>query len=142
MSPAEQLWEIEAIKQLKARYFRCMDLRDWDGLAETMTDDILFDHPTIGLHHTRDVAMAALKLRLGSLAFTSHHGCMPEILIESPTRASGIWSLHSCVVPLARPGEAARTPLHGYGRYFDTYRFEQGQWRISNLRLEHLYKQS
>lgn len=142
MSPANPLWEIEAIKQLKARYFRFMDQRDWAGLALTMTDDIVFDHPTIGRHVSRAVALAALQSRLTKLAFTAHHGSMPEIELHGSTEASGIWSLHSCVIPHAKPGEPAPGPIHGYGRYFDTYRLEDGQWRISTLRLEHLYKQS
>ena len=32
MDTVERLDAIEAIKQLKARYFRCMDTKDWDGL--------------------------------------------------------------------------------------------------------------
>ena len=31
--PARRLLEIEAIKQLKARYFRLMDTKDWKGFA-------------------------------------------------------------------------------------------------------------
>jgi hypothetical protein len=37
---AQELWEIEAIKQLKARYFRLMDAKDWRGLAEVFTPDV------------------------------------------------------------------------------------------------------
>ena len=39
MDPLQQLQEIEAIKQLKARYQRCVDTKDWDGLADTFTAD-------------------------------------------------------------------------------------------------------
>ena len=34
----QQLLDIEAIKQLKARYFRCMDTKDWDGFAGVFRD--------------------------------------------------------------------------------------------------------
>lgn len=35
----EQLIEIEEIKQLKARYFRLIDLGKWDEFAELLTED-------------------------------------------------------------------------------------------------------
>ena len=35
--------DIEAIKQLKARYFRMMDTKDWDGLAAVFTGDVEID---------------------------------------------------------------------------------------------------
>lgn len=137
MTKTEQLVEIEAIKQLKARYFRFMDVRDWDGLAATLAQDVDFDHPTIGRHHGAAAVMAALKQRLQSLVFTVHHGSMPEIVIQSATSASGIWSLHSCVMSAATP-----RPLQGYGRYFDTYERSANGWQIKSLRLVHLYKES
>lgn len=143
MTPAEQLVEIEAIKQLKARYFRFMDMRDWDGLATTFALDIDFEHPTIGRHRGAAVTLVELKKRLGALSFTAHHGSMPEIFMHSRRTASGIWSLHSCVVPFPPAGAAAMRPLHGYGRYYDTYECQGGgQWRIKSLRLEHLYKET
>jgi len=35
--------DIEAIKQLKARYFRTMDTKDWDGMRTVFTDDVVMD---------------------------------------------------------------------------------------------------
>jgi hypothetical protein len=140
MNPCEMAWEIESIKQLKARYFRFMDLRDWDNLAQTMSQDIVFEHPTIGLYRSRASVLAALKFRLEKLKFTSHHGTMPEIQIHSRTEASGIWSLLSSVIQNGEPGKDSNALIIGHGRYFDQYRSENGQWRISSLRLEHLYK--
>jgi ketosteroid isomerase-like protein len=35
--------DIEAIHQLKARYFRTMDTKDWDGLAAVFTEDVVID---------------------------------------------------------------------------------------------------
>jgi hypothetical protein len=140
MNPCEMAWEIECIKQLKARYFRFMDLRDWDNLSQTMSLDIVFEHPTIGLHRSRSSVLAALKFRLERLKFTSHHGTMSEIQIHSRTEASGIWSLHSSVIPKDGANKDSNSLIIGHGRYFDQYRNEDGQWRISALRLDHLYK--
>ena len=142
MTPLEQLVAIETIKQPKARYFRFMDERDWQALGDTLAEDIDFEHPTVGRHHGRDQTVAALQVRLGRLSFTAHHGSMPEIRIDSADSASGIWSLHSCVISVAKPGQAPPVPFQGYGRYFDTYRKKGNVWRIATLRLVHLYKQS
>ena len=35
--------DIEAIKQLKARYFRTMDTKDWAGMRQVFTDDVVMD---------------------------------------------------------------------------------------------------
>ncbi len=46
MTPSlEQLWDIEQIKQLKARYFRLLDTKDWDAFADRFTDDCPHDLP-------------------------------------------------------------------------------------------------
>ena len=33
--------DIEAIKQLKARYFRTLDQKDWAGYRAVFTDDVV-----------------------------------------------------------------------------------------------------
>jgi len=43
LSAAEQLVELEAIKQLKARYFRLMDTKQWLPFSQVFTDDVLVD---------------------------------------------------------------------------------------------------
>src|SRR3984885_7915305 len=35
--------DIEAIKQLKARYCRTMDTKDWAGMRRVFTDDVTMD---------------------------------------------------------------------------------------------------
>ena len=35
--------DVEAIKQLKARYFRTMDTKDWAGMCQVFTDDVVVD---------------------------------------------------------------------------------------------------
>ena len=39
MDDLTRLLEIEAIKQLKYRYFRHLDLKEWDALAELFAPD-------------------------------------------------------------------------------------------------------
>src|SRR3954454_4482167 len=35
--------DLEEIRQLKARYFRMMDTKNWEGLAAVFTDDVEID---------------------------------------------------------------------------------------------------
>ena len=37
---ADTIADIEEIKQLKARYFRLMDTKQWDEWADLFTDDL------------------------------------------------------------------------------------------------------
>ena len=39
----DELADIEAIRQLKARYFRTLDQKDWEGYREVFTDDVVVD---------------------------------------------------------------------------------------------------
>src|SRR5260370_319150 len=39
MQSVQQLFDIEAIRRLKARYFRCFDTKDWDGWLGLFTHD-------------------------------------------------------------------------------------------------------
>jgi SnoaL-like domain len=43
MTVSEQLLAIEAIKQLKARYFRCLDTKDWAGFLAVFAPDAVID---------------------------------------------------------------------------------------------------
>ena len=44
MSTPDRRDDIDAIKSLKYRYLRCVDLRLWDELAQTLAPD---DHPVL-----------------------------------------------------------------------------------------------
>ena len=39
MEPVERLEAIEQIRQLKARYFRSIDTKEWSGLPVAFADD-------------------------------------------------------------------------------------------------------
>jgi hypothetical protein len=43
VNPTERLEAIEEIKQLKARYFRCMDTKDWDGFTSVFAPEARMD---------------------------------------------------------------------------------------------------
>ena len=89
--------DIEAIKQLKARYFRTMDTKDWDAMRQVFTDDVASTRPVGGrVIPGADEFIAYLKETIGDVV-TVHHGHMPEIELTSATTATGVWSMEDMI---------------------------------------------
>jgi hypothetical protein len=139
MDHAEQLWEIEQIKQLKARYFRLMDLKQWSEFRRVFTDDFQFIMETAdperpitkngGDEFVRYLSCLALPT-----AVTTHYGHMPEIELSGPSTANGIWALHDWI-----DDPDNRRAFKGSGHYYDVYeKGADGQWRIKVLRLSRI----
>jgi ketosteroid isomerase-like protein len=133
MGLAEQLWDIEQIKQLKARYFRFLDAKDWDAYADLFTEDCVHFLPQEAPKPqvSNEEYLRDLKVQLGN-GVTTHHGHMPEITLLSDTEAEGIWAMFDYVQVDSPRG---RVSIMGYGHYFETYRkCADGRWRISSKR--------
>jgi SnoaL-like protein len=132
---ARQLWEIEQIKQLKARYFRLMDTKDWDAWKDLFTEDCVHHLPAeLNAPPQTNAEYLDLVPRQLANAFTTHHGHMPEITLLSPTEATGVWAMFDYVLYPDR-----LTGIKGYGHYHETYRkCEDGKWRISSKRNQRL----
>ena len=124
----ELLWDIEQIKQLKARYFRFLDAQDWDAFLDVFTEDCRHHLPSdAGADITID-NLAYIEMLKQTLVpgVTTHHGHMPEITVHSDTEASGIWSMFDYV-------ETEGVSIQGYGHYHETYRkCADGKWRIAS----------
>ena len=125
--------DIEAIKRLKARYFRLMDTKDWDGMREVFADDVHIDTTDSGgrVVEGADDFMEGLRRILADVV-TVHHGHMPEIELTSPTTATGIWAMEDWLRwPDGRE-------LHGAGHYHEEYEKVDGLWRITKMTLTRL----
>jgi uncharacterized protein (TIGR02246 family) len=134
--------EIEAIHQLKARYFRLMDEKNWAGWARLFTEDFAMQVDSAiskGAELTsphdiptgREAIIAYIEKELEG-AVSIHYGHMPEITLTSADSASGIWAMEEKIIfP-----DGSR--LHGYGHYRETYRKEDGEWRIASLAITRL----
>jgi len=125
--------DVEAIRQLKARYFRTMDTKDWAEMRAVFTDDVVMDTSESGggVITGADEFMAFLSETLADVV-TVHHGHMPEIEITSPTTATGIWAMEDM---LRWPNGME---LHGYGHYHETYVKTGTGWRIASTKLTRL----
>ncbi|MDR5699125.1 nuclear transport factor 2 family protein [Agromyces aerolatus] len=142
--------EIESIRQLKARYFRTLDTKDWDGFKAVFTEDAAigpvdngFTEELIALRSAEsrapvtasgiDAFVERVATNIGPLIST-HHGHQPEIELTSEDEATGIWAMEDVLV---WPADGYR--LRGTGHYWETYRKVDGEWKIASLKLTRLY---
>lgn len=143
------LLAIEEIKQLKGRYFRFMDTRDFDAMAMVFCRDATFDCTEGGrclpvggslqgepgpVTHGRDAIMAWIR---GSFVNSTsvHHGHCHEVTINSDNEAHGIVAMEDYIRGLDRSTKL----VHGAGHYHERYRFEDGEWRIAQTKLTRLF---
>lgn len=140
MTDIERLVAIEEIKNLKARYFRCMDTKDWTGFQAVFAPDATADFTREGGDRSRSSATGAANVTklikdLVAPALTIHHGHMPEIELTSATTARGVWAMEDLIW---WPEGSRRKTLHGFGHYHETYEKIDGRWFIKTLRLTRL----
>jgi hypothetical protein len=150
MDALTRLIATEDIKQLKARYFRAVDLKDAALLRSVFMDDAIVDYrgstmdPRTGINAieaTEDTVLEGGEVAANWIIETVrdlvsvHHASVPEIEITSATTATGIWPM---VDHLRFPPGAPVSELVGYGHYHETYRCVDGQWKIERLRLTRL----
>ena len=121
------LEEIEAIKKLKYRYFRCLDSKRWAELADCFTEDATSSYDS-GKYSFQGRAqiLGFLEGALGRPSMiTLHQGHHPEIELTSPTTATGTWYLEDQVIDAKR-----NTTLRGAAFYHDEYVKQGGAWKL------------
>ncbi|MFT3965615.1 MAG: nuclear transport factor 2 family protein [Sphingobium sp.] len=123
-----------AISEVKARYCRFLDTKQWDAWGALFTEDFVLDTsaaggpaPIIG----RDAAVATVRRSIET-ARTAHQVHTPEIAIDGDT-ADAIWAMQDRVVFDNGHG------LVGYGHYTERYVKQGGQWRIASSKLTRLH---
>ena len=130
---AAVLAEIEAIKRLKSRYCRYLDTKDWAAWRALFTDDFVSDTSGAGgkVITGADEFVAFTRKSLRSQP-TVHQVHAPDIELDSPSTAHGVWALEDVV----RFGPGVN--LRGYGHYTETYQKSDGAWRIKTSTLTRL----
>lgn len=141
MDPIKTLLAIEEVRAVKARYFRCVDTKDWDGFSALFAEDALFDISddvpgTVIRGRAAIVEAASVPL---ARCRTVHHGHCPEVEILSPTEARAIWAMEDI---LRWDDDAPDMPLrrlHGFGHYLERYAKRDGRWLITESKLTRLF---
>lgn len=131
--------ELEAIRQLKARYCRFLDAKDVEGWRGVFTTDVVVYLDTAVSTSGADPKTAPplegvdnfVPMVMGGLenAATMHHCHTPEITLTSATTATGIWAMEDWIIF----GDGHE--LRGAGHYRETYEKRYGNWQIKTLHL-------
>jgi hypothetical protein len=134
----ERLEAIDELRQLKARYFRLIDCKLWDELPALFTADLKIVTPDGKIWMEGGPAYAA-SLKFGlEKAVSCHQGLTAEIEIIDARNARAIWAMQDIIEwPDCHPREGWKSIL-GRGHYHETYRHEDGAWRIAALTLTRL----
>lgn len=131
--------EVEAIRQLKARYCRFLDTKDIDSWRGVFSADVVVkldmavsaggaDGLTAPTLEGLDAFVPVVLGGIGDAA-TMHHCHTPEIALTSETTATGIWAMEDRLLyPDGRE-------IRGAGHYHETYEKRDGAWRIASLHL-------
>lgn len=146
MDTCERLAAIEAIKQLKARYWRGVDDGDAALVRSILAEDCELDYrgcavdPITGIDHMPSLNMV-LKGRdswpdgttaIAAKVVTVHQGNDPDITIESERSAHGTWAFTD---RFFMPDGGAISRFTGWGRYHETYENKGDGWKLKTTRI-------
>lgn len=140
MDKVEELLAWKEITEVRAKCFRTVDDKDWEGLRSTFTDDCTFDFGDGNIIEGADawVAVVREQVEQNGVAVTVHRASLPEITIDGPTTAHGLWQLNDYLEWPPDPETGERRGIMGYGRETDEYRKVDGEWKISSWTLSYI----
>jgi hypothetical protein len=117
---------IREIEQLKYRYLRTLDLKEWEAFGQTLTPDVTAEYGASLSFTGRDQVVEFMRNSLGPAIITVHHCHHPEIVVDGDA-ATGTWYLDDKVIITEH-----RMLLTGAAFYDDVYaRQDDGVWRIA-----------
>jgi len=134
----QRLMDIEAIKQLKYAYFRCVDTANLEELATLIHEDVsvsfiggTYEWKLQGKQEYLD----NIGVSFSTEAVAQHNGHHPEIQMLSETEATGMWYLADNMWILNHKAFTTGTAI-----YWDRYEKLDGRWLIRETRYERLYE--
>lgn len=134
-----RLEDIEAIKNLKHRYFRTLDKKLWDEFADCFTEDAKTSyHDGKYRPEGKFAIMRFIKRGMARYSFFGlHHGHHPEIELTSDTTASGTWALYNYMIDTQE-----NKGLLIVAFYRDEYVKVDGEWKISFTSYDRVFEES
>ncbi len=132
-----RLSDIEAIRQLRYKYWRCIHKNLWTDLMDCYADDAAVDFG-YGLQLSGKPALEDFfKASMGSaFIMVDPQGHNPEIEILSSTTARGFWQLDNTMVEV-QTNKAVRVGAS----YDEEYVKRNEEWKISVQKVNHIYRQ-
>ena len=134
----EVLLETEAIKRLKYKYMRCVDMKLWDEMAEVFVPEATAAYSAGHYSYEgRDAIIAWLRKGMERASFHSTHSVHhPEIELLDADHATGIWKLEDIVVDTEHD-----IVISGAAFYHDRYVKRSGRWLIAHTGYERVFEQ-
>ncbi|MCX5998731.1 MAG: nuclear transport factor 2 family protein [Chloroflexi bacterium] len=130
------LEDTEAIKRLKAKYWRCLDRKLWTEMEAVFAKDATADYGPKYHLAGREAILQFLKANLGpDSVSTSHGGHSPDIGITGNTTANGIWTQNNLMV------RESGMKIMEWGHYEDEYVKEDGCWRINRTKIVNIVEE-
>jgi hypothetical protein len=128
------LADVEAVKEVKARYFYYLDTKQWDALRTVFWEDAVFDPEGEGAYTFAGLEgfMAGASGGLAN-ATSVHQGHTPIIEVDGD-EATAIWAMTDYVEVHTDPPRG----FVGYGHYHERYSRRDGEWRIVSWKLTRL----
>jgi hypothetical protein len=128
-----------ALQELKAKYYRYVDTKQWDAWRELLADDIVFyknegflspvvEPMAVGADDLVEKVSANMEN-----AVSIHQLHMPELQFTGENTATGIWALYDWVERFNGTG------FQGFGHLHENYvKGDDGRWRVSEIHLTRL----
>jgi hypothetical protein len=138
MDRLERLEAIEEIRNLKARYFRLMDTKQWGALKAVFTSDMKVLTPEGKVYAEGGETYAAALRNSLEHAVSCHQGLAGEVEVDEDGSARAIWAMQDVITWQDRHPNTGWKSILGRGHYHETYRKEDGTWRIATLTLTRL----
>lgn len=134
----QQLSDLEEIRQLKARYFRCIDTGNEAELATVFAEDVTVDLRGGGYRlqvKGREDMVNFIASSFNSDIIAMHHGHTPEIRFTGPDTAEGTWYLEDRFINPERNEDTVGSSL-----YHDRYVRTAEGWKVQHSEYDRVYE--
>jgi hypothetical protein len=115
----------EQIRQLKYRYLRTLDTKQWDEFEDCFLPEVTADYNGLAFADRAEL-VGYMRANLGPAIVTMHHVHHPEIAVDGDT-ATGRWYLHDQVI-----SAEYEFKLEGAAFYEDRYVRTDAGWKVAH----------
>jgi len=130
-----RLEDIEAIRQLQARYQRSLDCRDFDSLADCFTSDAVSSYGNGSMSYRGRDEILHFLCRVMTTRMPSTHLIHGGEIDVKGTEATALWYLEDYLLH-----RTYLMKIHGAAIYRVTYRKTDDRWQICSIGYERCYE--
>lgn len=131
-----RLEDVESIRDLQAKYQRCLDTRDFDGIADCFSETVTSAYGNGKMSYQGKEQVLKFLCRVMTLDMPSTHLIHGgEVDVVEPTRAHAKWYLEDHLLH-----QKFLVKLHGAAIYDVDYVKTDGRWLIQNIGYERCYE--